>query len=363
MNFTDQYHQILTSRRPMIDLRAPVEYSKGAFEGSISMPLMTDDERAQVGTCYKEQGQDAAIELGHQLVGGDVREQRVNAWLAELKQQSEPLIYCFRGGLRSQTVAGFLKDAGLDVELVTGGYKAMRRFLIDNLIAQLEQQQLIVVAGPTGSGKTRVLTQIKHHVDLEHFANHRGSAFGGNITPQPPQISFENAVAAEFLRQADQSPKAIFVEDEGRLIGRCALPLELLQAITKAPRVRLQETIEYRTQVILEDYVIQPAKAYEQLLGDEGRHAFAEQLLTALSKIVKRLGGDRYQRVQTMMKDALEAQYRDGNLNLHRDWIGELLVNYYDPMYAYQLSKKPSEQLFVGDSAAVVDWANNFLGR
>lgn len=361
MNFTDDYHQILTSARPMIDLRAPIEFEQGAFEGSQSLPLMTDDERAMVGTCYKQHGQDAAIKLGHQLVSGETLQQRMAGWISALSTHQDPLIYCFRGGLRSQTVAGFLADAGQHVTLVKGGYKAMRRYLIDQLETIVQQQPMIVVAGPTGSGKTKVLTQITHQVDLEGLANHRGSAFGGMLTPQPTQISFENRVSASFIRQVDQRPPAIFVEDEGRLIGRCALPVSLLAKIGESPRVLVDEPLDYRISVIMQDYVIEPAIEYQQALGDQWQQAYASKFLDPLSRIVKRLGGERHQRIKTLIERALTAQFDTGNLTLHHDWIGELLANYYDPMYAYQLSKKQNDPLFVGDSSAVVEWAEHYL--
>ena len=120
----------------MMDMRAPAEFDHGAFPSALSLPLMTDEERAQVGICYKQQGQQAAIELGHQLVAGQTREQRLAQWREFAQANPAGYLYCFRGGLRSQTVQQWLHEAGIDYPLVLGGYKAMRRFLIDEL-AQL----------------------------------------------------------------------------------------------------------------------------------------------------------------------------------------------------------------------------------
>ena len=212
---------------PLIDLRAPVEFKEGAFPNAVSLPLMTDDERAQVGTCYKQQGQAAAIELGHKLVGGAVRAARIEGWLAQLRQQPDALLYCFRGGLRSQTVQQWLADEGVIRPRVAGGYKELRRFLIDTQESASAQCHWSVLTGMTGSGKTHMLAKIAQSVDLEGHAHHRGSSFGQLPGGQPSNINFENRLAIELLKRRHQGEHAFVVEDESRLIGRCALPLNL----------------------------------------------------------------------------------------------------------------------------------------
>src|SRR5476651_576549 len=140
---------------PMMDVRAPVEFDKGAFPGVINLPLMNDLEREKVGTCYKQQGQQAAIELGHRLVSGSIKEQRIQAWADFARARPDGLLYCFRGGLRSQLTQQWLKtEAGIDYPRVINGYKAMRTYLIevtDNAVAECD---LVLVGGLTGSGKT-----------------------------------------------------------------------------------------------------------------------------------------------------------------------------------------------------------------
>jgi len=359
MQFEDNYSEILLSDRPMIDLRAPVEFAKGAFAGSINLPLMTDDERALVGTCYKEHGQQAAIELGHSIVSGQVKAERMQGWINALKRQDNPLIYCFRGGLRSQTVAQFLADEGVDTSLVKGGYKAMRRYLIDTLIENIESTSFVVLAGQTGSGKTRVLTQLKDYIDLEGLAHHRGSAFGRTLTPQPTQISFENNLSVALIRALQLSPNRLFIEDEARLIGRCALPIELYERLQKAPRVMVEEPVEYRVEVTLEDYVVTPSLEYQREYGEQWQQPFSEHFLGALSRIKKRLGGERYALIDAMMKDALALQFSGSGVDGHRAWITELLVNYYDPMYHYQLSNKHNPIIFSGSGEEVIQWSTS----
>ena len=182
---TEDYRALFLSDAPMMDMRAPLEFNKGAFPAASSLPLMSDDERAQVGTCYKREGQQAAIELGHRLVSGDTKVQRLAQWCEFARQYPQGYLYCFRGGLRSQTVQQWLHEAGIDYPLVRGGYKAMRRFLIDELELSTTKGEFVLVGGKTGTGKTRVIWDIPRSVDLEGLANHRGSTFGQMPQPQP----------------------------------------------------------------------------------------------------------------------------------------------------------------------------------
>ncbi|RMP21839.1 tRNA 2-selenouridine synthase [Pseudomonas amygdali pv. lachrymans] len=189
---SSDYRALFLNDVPMMDARAPVEFSKGAFPGVINLPLMNDIERQKVGTCYKQHGQDAAIQLGHQLVCGQVKDERVNAWVEFARANPDGYLYCFRGGLRSQTVQRWLKDAGVDYPRIIGGYKAMRTFLLDTLHEAVSECDIVVLGGMTGTGKTEVLTQLRNSLDLEGIANHRGSSFGKRATGQPAQIDFEN---------------------------------------------------------------------------------------------------------------------------------------------------------------------------
>ncbi len=220
---TDDYRALFLRPTPMMDMRAPAEFAHGAFPSALSLPLMSDAERAQVGICYKQQGQDAAIELGHQLVSGGLKAQRLAQWADFARQHPQGYLYCFRGGLRSQTVQRWLREEGIDYPLVTGGYKAMRRFLLEELERSLASASFVLVSGKTGTGKTRVISHLARGVDLEGLANHRGSSFGQMPTPQPSQIDFENGLSIALLRLLAKGSEPIFLEDEGRLIG-CLVP-------------------------------------------------------------------------------------------------------------------------------------------
>ncbi len=354
---TEDYRQIFLRGVPMMDLRAPVEFAQGAFPGAVNLPLMSDEERAKVGTCYKQQGQEAAIKLGHQLVSGSIRAQRMAAWAEFVRQHPDGVLYCFRGGLRSQTVQRWLHEAGIDYPRVIGGYKAMRTFLIETIEQAATECQLVVVGGMTGTGKTDVITRLDHAIDLEGLANHRGSAFGKRSTPQPTNIEFENRIAIDLLRKRDAGHQQFVLEDESRAIGSCSLPLPLHAAMQTAPLVWLEDSFENRVERILRDYVVSQLDDHIALHGTEqGFERYAEQLLKSLAGITKRLGGERYQRLDAIMREALALQQSSGAVELHRDWIAALLTEYYDPMYAFQRQSKADRVVFAGEQAAVVDF-------
>lgn len=352
------YRHIFLNDVPMMDVRAPVEFDQGAFPGVINRPLMEDDERQKVGTCYKQKGQDAAIALGHQLVTGAAKRQRIEAWAAFAKAQPQGVLYCFRGGLRSQIVQQWLSsEADIVYPRVLGGYKAMRTFLIDTTMAASAQCGFYVLSGLTGTGKTEVLAQLPHGLDLEAHANHRGSSFGQHVSAQPTQINFENQLAIDILKKRAVGHSVFVLEDEGRHVGRCAVPLELRQRLEQVPLVCLLDGFEDRVERILRDYVVQQRSDCVAAWGeDAGFTAFSGKLLESLDKLSKRLGGDRHQALRAAMQKALEQQQERGDVALHRDWITVLMRDYYDPMYAYQRQSRVDRIVFEGDRPAVLDY-------
>ncbi len=356
-NVTD-FRALFLRDTPMMDMRAPVEFALGAFPHAVNLPLMSNEERARVGTCYKQQGQEAAIKLGHQLVSGSLKAERLAAWSEFARAHPDGVLYCFRGGLRSQTVQRWLREeAGIDYPLVVGGYKAMRTFLIETIAQAVAECELVVVGGMTGTGKTDVIAQLDHAIDLEGRANHRGSAFGKRSTPQPTNIEFENRVAIDILKKRAAGIKQFVLEDESRCIGSCSLPPVLHAAMQTAPLVWLEDSFENRVERILRDYVVSQLGDHVALHGDEaGFERYAEQLLKSLVGITKRLGGERYQRLDAIMRQALAVQRESGAVDLHRDWIAGLLREYYDPMYAFQRQSKADRIVFAGEQRALVEF-------
>lgn len=352
-----EFLDIFLNDVPMIDTRAPVEFEKGAFPTSVSLPLMTNDERALVGTCYKQQGQDKAITLGHELVSGDIKAQRVNAWLGFAEQHPQGYLYCWRGGLRSQICQQWMRDAGCYYPRITGGYKAMRTWILEQFERQCRELPMVTLAGKTGCDKTGLLLQLPNQVDLEGLANHLGSAFGKRPAGQPTQLNFENALAVAMLKaehtDAIQSGLPLVLEDESILIGRCSLPLPLRNAMDQAPLVVLEASIEERVEHTYRNYILRKLSEWHSAVGEETAFdRFAEDLTDSLHRVRRRLGGVRYKELDKDLIQALEA-HKNGEPDAHRGWISALLTDYYDPMYEYQLSKREDRIVFRGDRAEV----------
>lgn len=345
------FHKIFTEDRPLLDLRAPVEFKEGAFPSSTNLPLMTDDERAQVGTTYKREGKQAAIALGNKLVSGEVREKRIKSWREFCTDHPDGYLYCLRGGLRSRTVSNWLTDASVEYPRIEGGYKALRRYLIDATETIVANSELCIVGGKTGSAKTDFINHWQQSVDLEGLANHRGSSFGRRATPQPKVISFENMVAIQLLKCCAPEGK-ILLEDEGVTVGSCSIPLALRDAMKKAPVVMLEVSFEERVETILSDYVIQLSNEFIDHDAQDGYENYANNMLSALIRIKKRLGGAAFDEINQLLDHALKTRNPDD----HRPWIILLLEKYYDPMYSYQLEMKEHRIAFQGDRNAVTEY-------
>ncbi|ANY89290.1 MULTISPECIES: tRNA 2-selenouridine(34) synthase MnmH [Pseudomonas] len=357
-NDCTDYRQLFLDDVPMMDMRAPIEFTKGAFPGAVNLPLMNDQERQKVGTCYKQHGQDAAIALGHQLVTGAIKQTRLEAWVTFAQAHPDGYLYCFRGGLRSQLVQALLRDeAGIQYPKVEGGYKAMRTFLLETTLQAVDECDFVLIGGLTGTGKTDVLLQLDNVLDLEGHANHRGSSFGKRATAQPAQIDFENQLAIDILKKRARGLQQFVLEDEGRIIGSCSVPLELYQGMQQYPLVWLEDSFENRVERLLRDYGINlHAEFVERHGAEHGPRLFAERIRQSMANIQKRLGGERYQRLSVLLEQALEAQLNTGEVDLHRGWIEGVLKEYYDPMYAYQREAKAERIEFAGDGVEVREY-------
>ncbi len=359
----DDYASLFISDVPMLDVRAPVEFEQGAFPNSINIPLMTDEEREAVGIRYKEQGQDAAILLGAELVTEDEQIKRKKQWAAFFKENKDGALYCFRGGLRSQISQQWIVDeTGIDNPRIKGGYKALRRFLIENTERIAKEIPIVVLGGRTGSGKTRVLKQLNNSIDLEGLANHRGSAFGPTATPQPTQINFENSLAIELLKKEAQGVKFLVIEDEARNVGSLGVPQALYDAMQQAPIVKLNISQSTRNQISIEEYIVDTQNHFDDVYGTEkGAIKLSEHLMNSLSKIQKRLGGVRYKEAENQMKLAIEQRLSNNSLEGFRPLVNSLLVDYYDPMYDYQIDKKKHRIIFEDSMDETLSFLNGYI--
>ncbi|MCM2324373.1 MAG: tRNA 2-selenouridine(34) synthase MnmH [Oligoflexia bacterium] len=333
---------------PALDVRAAVEFSQGAIPGATNLPILNDDERQLVGTCYKEQGPEAALALGHELVSGAKKAERVASWVDYFGRQPGAYLYCFRGGQRSAIAQAWLREAGVSVPRLAGGYKRARQFYLEALEREPARHRLAILSGYTGSGKTRLLREIQREsphvglVDLELLARHRGSAFGRELTPQPEQAAFENALAARLL---GLSQTLLWFEDESRMIGRLVVPEPLYRAMCVAPLYFIREPLESRARLILEEYVIE---AYEQRRAKDPETALdslAGSLCASVRAISKKLGGARTDEALRLI-DAGMAQARSGDgWEGHLPWIELLLKSYYDPFYEKHRARASSRMV------------------
>lgn len=288
---------------PIIDVRAPQEYSYAHIQGAQSVPLFSDQARAHIGTLYKQHGKEAAVKLGLSLVGPRLHE------LVELVETVAPekivRLHCWRGGMRSASFAWLLDLNGYTVYLLDGGYKAYRAYIRQQFA---KKYMLITISGKTGSGKTDFLKKLKDQnhqtLDLENLAGHKGSVFGHiGLPKQPTQEQFENKLGQELL-YFDAS-KPIFVEKESRRIGQLLIPDSFFEQITSARSLYLESTNQERIERIMRDY----------------GSADKETLCAAVKRLEKRLGGLVYKEIITYIQE-----------NNYHAAIRRLLL-YYDRYY------------------------------
>lgn len=301
----------LSRETALIDVRTPSEYAQGHIPGATNIPLFTDDERAVVGTAYKKEGRERAV-----MIGLDYTGPKMSKMLAEgirLAGTGKRIaIYCWRGGMRSASVAWLFSQGGLDTFILEGGYKAYRNYILNALT---EKREIVVLGGLTGSGKTNILKELERMgeqvIDLEGIASHRGSAFGSLGMPsQPTSEHFANILYNHFA--ATNSSRRLFLEDESRNIGTVFMPDQVYDYIRMSRVVAVMTDIETRMPRLMEDY---------------GR--FDPQLLKeSLQRISKRLGGEQ----------AAEAISAVENGNVQK--AIEIVLVYYDKAYRYGLSKR-----------------------
>ncbi|MGA0044685.1 MAG: tRNA 2-selenouridine(34) synthase MnmH [Candidatus Kapaibacteriota bacterium] len=299
----------------LVDVRSPAEYEQGHIPGAISVPLLSNDERAVVGTAYKQQSRQAAIDAALRYVAP--RMEQIVASVQAFADGRPVQVYCWRGGMRSASVTWLLRDAGIASEQMPGGYKAYRR----DVLTLLEQPwKMIVVGGRTGSGKTQVLQALRARgqqvLDLEALAHHKGSSFGA--LQQPPQPSSEhmaNLMATELSTMDPQ--RTLFVEDESLRIGTVVLHKPWYDAMQNAPVVVLDVERSERASFLADDY------------GD----AVLPDLIAAFQRIERRIGGLRLQRALTAI-----------NLGNLADAATQAL-EYYDATYDYAIERRAPHQL------------------
>jgi tRNA 2-selenouridine synthase len=304
---------------PTIDVRSPDEYKHAHICNAINIPIFTNDERAIIGTAYKQQSREIAIKLGLDFFGVKMKTivESVEDFLKKNKQATkEIIVHCARGGMRSATIAWLLDLYGFTVYQLEGGYKIYRQWVLEQCN---KQYNFILLSGFTGSAKTEILYQLQKEkqniIDLEGLAHHKGSSFGGiGQAPQPSQEMFENKLATQLF-QAAKNKQDIYIEDESKRIGHVNIPNDLFDIIKNAPIIHLEIPFEERLKHITSYY------------GTLNKN----ELIDATKRIEKKLGG-------LLMKEAV--QYLEDN-KLENAF--SILLEYYDRLYTKSMLNTSSK--------------------
>ncbi len=305
---------------PVLDVRSPREYVHAHLPGAKSLPLFSDDERAVIGTAYKQLGRSVAVEEGLKFFSSTMQSIRATALkiFEETGEKTDPVfyVYCWRGGMRSNAVAWLLDLYGYNVFVLEGGYKSFRKWVL----AQFEKKRnLKIIGGYTGSGKTELLATLKKRgentIDIEHLANHKGSSFGDlGMPPQPQQEMFENNLAWE-LGSINPIESTIWLEDESRNIGNVQIPEGLWIQMRKSDISFLEIPFAERLNFLTQHY------------GKFNK----ENLKNAVVRIQKKLGGlETKNAIQYLEKGKIKECF-------------EILLRYYDKLYSHSLEKRLEE--------------------
>jgi tRNA 2-selenouridine synthase len=301
----------LASADTIIDARSPAEFAIDHIPGSINCPVLSDDERRIVGTMYKQQGAFEARRTGGGMVAANLARHLASTF-SDKPVSWRPIVYCWRGGLRSGSMVQWMRLVGWDVRQLGGGYKTWRRHVITTIETIAPLLDLRVLCGPTGSAKTRVLQALGARgaqiLDLEGCADHKGSVLGDLPgIAQPSQTRFESRIAT-VLQRVDPS-RTVFVEAESRKIGRLALPTPLLERMRASPCIEIVASTDARLDYLMRDYVY---------LGDDGE-AFATRIAS----------------LHGLQSNETLARWK-GWAHEHalRPLFRELMTMHYDPLYA-----------------------------
>lgn len=300
---------------PMVDVRTVAEFNIGHIPGARNLPIFTDDERVVVGTKYKRAGKDSAVLLGLELVGPKLA--RFVRQAKKIAPEKKILIHCWRGGMRSGSMAWLFETAGFTVYLLEGGYKAYRAYNREQFLVKAE---IVILGGMTGSGKTEVLHEMikmGHQVlDLEGVANHKGSVFGAlGQDDQPTSEHFENELAK--IWSGFDFDRTIWIEDESNAVGSVRINEGLFLRMRKADVVSMELPKEERINRLVKEYACFDIAVLKELI----------------LKIEKRLGG-------LNVKNAFEGLEKG---DFHT--VADITLTYYDKAYKFGQTKRKDQTI------------------
>lgn len=298
----------------LIDARSPAEFAEDHIPGAINLPVLDNSERAEVGTLYSQESPFVAKKVGAALIARHIADYLENHF-ADKPKSYRPLVYCWRGGNRSGAMVTILRAIGWNAAQIEGGYKAYRQRVLDDLSLWPARFQFTVISGPTGAGKSALLSALARRdaqiLDLETYAAHKGSVLGPDPTcPQPNQKQFETRLW-DALRRFDSS-QPVFIEAESKRIGKLSVPEALIKQMRTSPSLWLDTATSVRIELLNQEYA--------HFLRDP------ESLCTSLERLVEMQGRERIAKWQQLARQG--------------DWntlVSELLEQHYDPAYARSL--------------------------
>jgi tRNA 2-selenouridine synthase len=296
----------------VVDVRSPIEHEKGRLPNSINLPLLSDEHRKIIGKLYKQEGRQAAVLKGFELVGPLFAEKAKE--LLALSKNNKIGIYCWRGGMRTEIMTWIARLAGISVFTLKGGYKSFRNEMLKTNAAPLKNG--FIISGQTGSGKTEILINLAKLgykvIDLEAAASHKGSSFGGIGLPVQSQEMFENLIAFERYNTEHESKEFWLLEDESRLIGQKCIPNVLYESMQELPLIELMVPIEERTNRLVKEY------------GGLDKTELEEATL----RLKKKLGDEQARFAVSLLHE-----------NKLNEWV-KILLTYYDKTYNHSRNKK-----------------------
>jgi tRNA 2-selenouridine synthase len=290
---------------PMLDVRSPAEYERGHIPGALSLPLFSNEERSVIGSLYLQKGSKEAIMKGLELVGPKMREFVRHA--SDLTLQGDLALYCWRGGMRSNSMAWLFNTSGMKSHVLEGGYRSWRRHIHDFFGQPVPN--LVVIGGMTGTGKTEILEEIEKRggqvIHLERLARHKGSVFGHlGMPPQPSTEQFENELYASL--SSIKTGETVFVEDESLAIGQVFIPKPFYAQMSCSRFVHVVVPFEERVRRLVDSYT-----------GGE-----TELLIAAIGRIDRRLGSENANQARKFVREG------------HMEKAVEIVLEYYDKVYA-----------------------------